>query len=133
MKTIIIIALILLAYSCSRVNQESRDHYNAKKIRHGIVPLSQNVVQKLSKESVKRGEAIYRQHCLACHGKNGEGNGPLASRNPGPANLRKLAREVRNFNFFMSISQWQGDMPGWKQPFTSSERDDLVAYIKSLR
>ena len=133
MKTIIIISLIVFAYSCSRVNQESRDYYNSKKIRHGIVPLSGTVVKKLNEASVKRGEAIYRQHCLACHGKNGEGNGPLASSKAPPANLRKLAKEVRNFDFFMSISQWQGDMPGWKEPFSSTDREDLVAYIKSLR
>lgn len=77
---------------------------------------------------------LYEKHCLSCHGKNGEGDGPLALKSDHkPANLRKLAKEVPNFKFFMSISQWQGDMPGWKEKFNETDREDLVAYIKSFK
>lgn len=34
--------------------------------------------------------------------------------------------------FFISISQWDRRMPGWKESFTYGEREDLTAYIKSF-
>ena len=38
------------------------------------------------------GAATYRQNCVACHGKTGVGDGPLAADLPvPPANLRQLA------------------------------------------
>lgn len=41
-----------------------------------------------SAESVAQGEAIYRAHCIACHGPTGGGDGPLGlALNPPPANL----------------------------------------------
>jgi len=136
---------LLFVLSCARINQESRDEYNAeRKFRHGIIPLESKSTKndriilrlsdKLDQASVNRGKSIYVNHCLSCHGVEGLGNGPEASKQAHkPANLQNVAREVSNFKFFMSISQWQGDMPGWKDPFTDVDRDDLVSYIRSLR
>lgn len=124
--------MMLVNISCSRINQSSKDYYDSKKIRHGIIPLNHSVVQKLDQASVKRGEQLYKEHCLSCHGIDGEGKGPITPEGMKPVNLRKVAREVKNFKFFMSISQWQGDMPGWKETFDDKQREDLVAYIKSL-
>lgn len=109
-----------------------------EKVRHGIVPVmdspKKSISHKMAESSFERGKALYTTHCLGCHGETGVGDGPLAlEMNPKPANLKKLAREVRDFKFFMSISQWQGDMPGWKEPFNDSDREDLVAYIKKFR
>lgn len=125
--------LILLSISCARINQPSKNYHEAKQMRHGIIPLSSRLVQKLEAASIERGKIIYQKHCLSCHGVNGEGDGAFAPRIPRPVNLRKLAHEVRDFKFFMSISEWQGDMPGWKEPMNENEKEDLTSYIKSLR
>lgn len=133
MNTISII-LILLFSSCSRVNVAARDHYREQHMRHGVYPLSSDISKKFDEASVARGKMLYTNHCLSCHGENGRGDGPAANNQKvRPANLQKLAREVSNFKFFMSVSQWQGDMPGWKDPFNDSDRDDLVAYIKTFK
>ena len=133
-KKIISLFLFLQIFSaCSRINQESKAYYDSKKMRHGIVPLSGKVVKKLELASVARGKVLYEKNCLSCHGVNGEGDGALAPKGTRPVNLRELAHEVRNFKFFISISQWQGDMPGWKEPINEIEREDLTSYIKSLR
>jgi mono/diheme cytochrome c family protein len=124
-------SVVILFLSCSRINQQSNDYYQSKRMRHGIIPLTKVRVESLDQASIDRGESIYNAHCLSCHGKSGEGDGPQAPR--GTANLRKLASEVRDFKFFMSVSQWDGKMPGWKEPFNAIESDDLVAYIKTLR
>lgn len=81
-----------------------------------------------------RGKILYEHNCFSCHGDKGQGDGPLAhQQDHPPANLQKMAREVKDFKFFMSISQWQGDMPGWKESYNDIDREDLVAYIKTFR
>ncbi len=129
MKSILI--FMFLFGSCSRPNVKSLDHQGPKRMRHGVIPLAEMGREKIDQSAINRGEKIYLQNCLQCHGKSGEGDGPMAPR--GTANLRKLVTEVRNFKFFMSVSQWQGDMPGWNNQLNSAESDDLVAYIKTLR
>jgi mono/diheme cytochrome c family protein len=92
------------------------------------------LVKKLDEASLARGRILYQENCLSCHGESGKGDGPDAQNQKyPPANLQKMVREVKDFTFFMSISQWQGDMPGWKEPFNDIEREDLVNYIKSFR
>ncbi len=55
------------------------------------------------------------------------------SMNPNPANLKKLAREVRDFKFFMSISQWPGDMPGWKEPSNENSLNLFSVFDRVLK
>lgn len=124
----------LLLSSCSRINVQSKDYYKQQHTRHGVYPLSASMSQKFDADSVSRGKALYVNNCLSCHGVTGLGDGPLArNQKVAPANLQKLAKEVPNFKFFMSISQWQGDMPGWKEQFNDQDREDLVAYVKTFK
>lgn len=133
-KDFLLLCVFGLLLSCSHINRESRDYYRNKNFRHGIVPLSSGTVKKLNEASIARGKVLYQKNCLSCHGETGQGDGPAASlQESSPANLRKLSREVPNFQFFMSISQWQGTMPGWKEKFNPAEREDLAAYIKTFK
>jgi cytochrome c553 len=136
LKNFYLVSLIFLV-SCAAVNKQEATKLR-EKVRHGIVPVNESpknkLSQKIAESSYERGKSLYKAHCLGCHGQSGQGDGPLATEMiPKPANLKKLAQEVRDFKFFMSISQWQGDMPGWKEPFNESDREDLVAYIKKFR
>lgn len=133
MKSFFLLLTLSLQFSCSRINVESRDYYRKTHFRHGIVPLSSGLAKKLDEAAIARGKILYTKHCLQCHGVDGTGNGPEADKqNVPPTNLKKLVSEVPNFEFFMSISQWQGDMPGWKEEFSPIDRRDLEAYIKSF-
>lgn len=131
--------LLLLASACARINPDEHAYYDQKsRMRHGIVPLpptkTPTLGQKLDDSRVAHGEILYQQDCARCHGKTGLGDGPEASaqKHP-PANLRKTVREVRRFSFYLSISQWEGSMPGWKHPYSSDDREDLVAYLETFR
>ena len=43
-------------------------------------------------QALPQGEELYRQYCGACHGINGDGNGPIAIvLDPRPADLRGIA------------------------------------------
>jgi mono/diheme cytochrome c family protein len=90
-------------------------------------------IKNLPQDSLDRGQALYEAHCLACHGKNGRGNGPKAAElDEKPKDLAKLAKNVPEFKFYMMVSMLQGDMPGWKTIFTSQEIIDLENYLKTL-
>jgi mono/diheme cytochrome c family protein len=92
---------------------------------------------------IARGQAVYTQHCLACHGT--EGKGPAgdwrirdaAGRFPPPplddsahawhhptAVLLEVIRE--------GSPGGQGNMPAWKDTLSEQQMQDVVAYIKSL-
>lgn len=61
----------------------------------GLVLAQQTRIKKvpLPKTSPASGEQMYEAYCAACHGKNGDGNGPaaVALKIP-PKNLRTLAK-----------------------------------------
>jgi len=135
MKTLL---LLILFYGCGQLNQRERDEFvQNEKMRHGIVPIEtpKKVVmgKKMLESSRLKGKEIYLEHCLSCHGPKGLGDGPLAHRQKTkPANLQKTVKEVKDFEFYLSISQYEGSMPGWVSRLDYREREDLVIYLQSL-
>lgn len=142
MKVIMLMALTILLTSCSQINVDEQERYRKNNIdpisfRHGIVPVSipaSAVMVKIPDgASVSRGKTLYENHCISCHGPKGEGNGPLAAEQKiAPSNLRKLVKEVPDFDFFMSVSSYKGNMPGWKNKFNEAELEDIKSYLKTL-
>lgn len=140
MKFLVLITYVTLITSCSQINVESQEKYRqnhdvTKTMRHGIVPITIKGVVKIPDEaSIARGKSLYDNHCLSCHGENGQGNGPKAiDQKNSPVNLKKLVQEVPDFDFFVSVSNWQGDMPGWKEKFSSTELEDIKSYLKTFK
>ncbi|MFN8369537.1 MAG: cytochrome c [Bacteriovoracaceae bacterium] len=138
-----LIISLMLVISCSHVNQESHDFYMGDyKIRHGIVPIPMNsninsnkneTSFPIDKEKAKRGKFVYSKNCLECHGIKGEGDGEKANSLPvKPKNLVNSVRSVPNFKLYVSVSQWVGKMPGWKNHLTDEELEDLTHYLKEL-
>jgi mono/diheme cytochrome c family protein len=137
--------IFLLSISCSQIKPTSQHHHPENLgFRHGLVPKMNKhtmpaddevkvKVKNLPQDSLERGQALYEGHCLACHGKNGTGNGPKAAElDKKPKDLAKLAKNVPEFKFYMMVSMLQGDMPGWETIFTSQEIIDLENYLKTL-
>jgi mono/diheme cytochrome c family protein len=87
---------------------------------------------------VARGAAIYAQHCAACHGNTGLGDGPQGIQLEGvtvPAlALPEIARTFPPAQWFRIVSQ--GNLQRYMPPFigtlTEGERWDVVAYLYSL-
>lgn len=92
---------------------------------------------------IARGQAVYVQHCLACHGA--EGKGPS-----GDWRIRDAAGRFPPPPLDDSAHAWhhptavlldviregspggQGNMPAWKDRLSEQQMQDVVAYIKSL-
>lgn len=143
MKNILFIVISLSFFSCTSINRQSSDHYNATKtFRHGMVPISNNTLPKTKTEkksvqvdlkTLAKGKALYNQNCISCHGKTGEGNGPKSNElKVKPANLVKIVKNVPNFKMYMMVSQWQGEMPGWKSLLSDKEISHVRNYILHL-
>jgi len=93
--------------------------------------------------SLERGQAVYREKCVHCHGETGKGDGPAAKRtSPRPRNFTKGQFKIRSTPFgkiptdqdlmAMLERNYSGtSMPSWKL-LPEKDRESLVLYIKSL-
>lgn len=83
--------------------------------------------------SLTRGEAIFEQHCVSCHGEAGQGNGPLAaSLKPPPADLQIMGKLHPPGDLAWKIAEGRGAMPGWAGALSQHDIWDTVNYIQHL-
>jgi mono/diheme cytochrome c family protein len=78
---------------------------------------------------------MYATQCAMCHGAGGDGKGDLA------ADMSLKLRDYRDSDslkdrtdgeLFYILSKGKGDMPSEEDRLTSSERWNLINYIRSL-
>lgn len=97
----------------------------------------------LDPAQVKRGRAIFNQHCVECHGAEGKGKTkdwrvPDANGNYPPPPLDDSAyawhhpTEALLESVHIGSPQGFGIMPRWEKQLSEREMRDVVAYIKSL-
>ena len=89
---------------------------------------------KTDPRTVERGERLYRQRCLPCHGRQGEGNGNMAKQlgyTPANLTLERLSHQVDG-EIFWKISKGKKPMPDFEKDLTARERWDLVSYVRTL-
>lgn len=131
----LVLVVILIMSSCTGVPRPYSDNHT---FRHGIIPREapskrEKIHARMLEASLARGKVLYNVNCAGCHGENGKGNGEQAKKQGlNPTDLSQVVREVPNFTFFLSISQWSGQMPGWKEQYSEIDREDLVNYIKTF-
>jgi mono/diheme cytochrome c family protein len=85
-------------------------------------------------KSTQNGEKLYHQICASCHGDKGSGDGPVAkSLKPAPASLNSETTQTQtDGSLFWKISEGRNGMGGYKMSLTSSQRWDLVNYIRTF-
>ena len=83
--------------------------------------------------SIAHGGAIYAEHCTACHGVSGTGDGPLAGGTPvRPADLTAAhVFEHSDGDLFWWISNGipAGGMPGFATQLDERERWDVINFV----
>ncbi|MFN8638036.1 MAG: copper resistance protein CopC [Dehalococcoidia bacterium] len=85
--------------------------------------------------SQARGQALFAQYCVECHGPTGEGNGPLAATlNPPPASMAVHIPLHPDGQAYIFISKgFPGTaMPAWESRLSEQQRWDLVNYLRAL-
>lgn len=95
---------------------------DAKKVKNPVEP---------TKESVARGETLYRASCLDCHGAKGRGDGKQAKGLvKKPADLAKHLPHHTDGEIFWKISEGKRPMPSFKKDLKVEERWDIVNYLR---
>ncbi len=84
--------------------------------------------------SVTKGQELFKQKCVLCHGEGAKGDGPLADTlDPKPSDLTGgMAASHPDGDLFYKISKGRGAMPAWESVFSEDERWNLVNFIRSL-
>ena len=82
------------------------------------------------------GQAIYRDHCLRCHGEGLDGKGPeAASLKVAPANFHAPHSRIKHeseLEFTLRRGRSLTDMHGWDDRLRWTQLRDVVAYIRSV-
>lgn len=91
-----------------------------------------NPVQFTREGLIQAGE-IYRENCIACHGGEGHGNGPLAKDlDTQPSNLFLMAPSHADGDLRWKIAKGRGEMPGWEDVLSDEQIWTLVHYLKTF-
>lgn len=87
-------------------------------------------------EGLQRGQTLYREHCMDCHGSTGKGDGPSAPfLSPRPGNLISAATSAKtDKELLRTIAQGKPRtaMPGWKDALPDEDQQAVLQYIRSL-
>lgn len=93
-------------------------------------------IAEMTISGLKKGEAIYQQHCLRCHGKSGDGLGPDARHLiVPPANFLSLrSRSKSDLELLSAISRGVlfSPMHGWADRLSDQDMRDVLGYIRML-
>lgn len=87
--------------------------------------------------SAARGQRLFEENCVSCHGEHGDGTGPKAAQlTPPAANFTdpEFMRGETPYDFFhvISLGKRNTAMPAWEGALTGQDRWDLVAYLWTL-
>ncbi len=89
-----------------------------------------------SAESIARGEEIYDEHCAACHGPNGEGDGlAAAGLQPAPADFtagHTAAHPDGDLYFWIREGMPNSAMPAFGERLEDEEIWDVINFIRQL-
>lgn len=85
---------------------------------------------------IERGKTIYDQHCVACHGASGTGDGPMGQVLDPPATDFTSAQHKKKTDAVL-LGIIQNGVSGtamspWKSSLSEQDMQDVLAYIRSL-
>lgn len=85
-------------------------------------------------ESVARGDLLWTQHCISCHGPDAVGDGPASAALPKrPKDLTMIAPAPTFPDGIVAfrIAHGKNTMPAWHDTLNSEQIWDLVSFIRS--
>lgn len=87
--------------------------------------------------SAARGQELFNEYCVTCHGTRGDGKGPSAAGlNPPPANFTdpQFIHGETPYDFYhvVSLGKTNTAMPAWDGVLSVQDRWDLLSYLWTL-
>ena len=95
----------------------------------------QNPYSMQDTEALQRGELVYRNFCLPCHGTEGRGNGPVILRGyPAPPPLiSNRAIGMKDGQMFHIITYGQRNMSPHATQISREDRWKVILHIRTLQ
>ena len=96
------------------------------------------VPESIAKERIAKGRIVYTRYCWSCHGRDARGDGPLAPKNPRPADLTdaKWDHGSSDGEIYTLILNGapapMSEMKGMKGTLTPTQIWQVVNYIRSI-
>jgi mono/diheme cytochrome c family protein len=85
-------------------------------------------------KSIENGKRFFQIYCAVCHGTDGKGMGPVASKFVPPPDITQAFFRARTDGFLYETIRRGGPlMPGQGEALSSKERWDIVNYLRSLQ
>jgi mono/diheme cytochrome c family protein len=82
----------------------------------------------------KRGAEVYANFCAVCHGREGQGDGPVIGRFPAPPSLLgERARRMPDGEMFHIVTMGQGLMKPYAVQVRRQDRWKVIHYVRSLQ
>ncbi len=85
------------------------------------------------RDSVWSGQRLYNSNCYTCHGKKGEGNGPVGPQMAVPSLLDDFYKNRTDGRIFGVIKLGGANMPRYGFKFSDKEHWDIVNYVRFLQ
>ena len=87
-----------------------------------------------SPEVIAHGQFVYENVCIACHGKQGAGDGPVTALFPKPPSL--MTQKVRDWpdgQIYHRPARGQGSMPSHARQVDARDIWSLVHYVRKMQ
>lgn len=85
-------------------------------------------------QTLARGQQMFNNYCVACHGDRGHGDGPVVPPFPIPKSLQSDAMmKWRDGHIFHVITKGQGAMPAYAQQIQPKDRWAIIHYVRALQ
>jgi len=86
-------------------------------------------------DHIARGQFLFSNFCVHCHGLAALGDGPVTKRGfpPPPSLLAPHARDIKDGQIFHIITFGQANMPPHAAQISPEDRWALIAYVRSVQ
>ena len=83
-------------------------------------------------QTLEEGKALFQTYCLVCHGEQGKGDGPIASKIPPPPSYKSdRLLQYPPGRIFHVITMGANKMPSYATQIAPDERWQIITYIRS--
>lgn len=85
---------------------------------------------------LEEGQKLFNRYCWTCHGKQGDGNGPIVGPDlfPAPTSLHtEAARAFPDGRLYHVIMRGQNTMPSYADKLSIDERWATIHYVRALQ
>jgi len=87
--------------------------------------------EKFDEQFQKNGAALYKKHCLSCHGEPGKNAPALLTPSPGDLASENVRMQTDGAIFY-KITTGKGLMPKFESVLKETERWQIIAYIRTF-